>query len=237
MTYPRRIGSSLTSHQMLPATPGSRFRPVGSHPRRVGSYFPRSPGHPRPVRSHSRHFGSHLTITRKPSEMSAESVATTAKAVNDDSRLGRRSLPSRSRRLTTHARRLTTWLTTIADPPQTSPESPRDDSRPAREDCHPAPHRERSCLPCRSWSEGWLAELEPKFSSRVIPSKLAPPATAFILSDPFLLLPELTLRLTVWIARWVSRKGFVPHRRLCEDSLSQDSNGERRVSSNSQGRR
>jgi hypothetical protein len=56
--------------------------------------------------------------------MTADSVATTAKSVNDDPRLGQTNLPSHSSCLTTHTSQLTTWSATIADPLQTSPGSP-----------------------------------------------------------------------------------------------------------------
>src|SRR4029453_9590896 len=66
---------------------------------------------------------SHPQPTPKSSEMTAASVATTAKSVNDDPRLGQINLPSQSSRLTTQASKLTTWSATTADPLQTSPGS------------------------------------------------------------------------------------------------------------------
>jgi hypothetical protein len=47
-----------------------------------------------------------LSAPRKEVPMTANSVPTTEKSVNNDSQPGRRSLPSRSRRVTTHAGRL-----------------------------------------------------------------------------------------------------------------------------------
>jgi hypothetical protein len=117
----REVASRAIRSYPRPA--GSRFRPTRSHSQRAGSHSPRDRSHPRPARSHSRPDGSHVTITRKPSEMTAESVATTEKLVHNDPRPGRISLPSRSKRLTTHARRLTTWPKSIAVPGQTRSES------------------------------------------------------------------------------------------------------------------
>ena len=69
-------------------TPEVTFDAGGVTPRRVGSCFSLAPGHPRPSGSYSRFLRSRCMTVRKPSEMTAESVATSEKLVNNDSRLG-----------------------------------------------------------------------------------------------------------------------------------------------------